>query len=44
MEVFIVVTFILGYIAITLEHPLKIDKLIPALVMMAVAGQESHLA
>ena len=37
MEVFIVVTFILGYIAITLEHPLKIDKLIPALVMMAVA-------
>ena len=37
MEVFILVVFILGYLAITLEHSLKIDKLIPALVMMAVA-------
>lgn len=31
----IVLTFILGYVSITLEHSLKIDKLIPALLMMA---------
>lgn len=37
MEVFIVVVFVLGYLAITLEHSLKIDKLVPALVMMALA-------
>lgn len=37
MEIFIVSVFILGYIAITIEHSLKIDKLIPALVMMALA-------
>lgn len=37
MEMFIVGVFILGYLAITLEHNLKIDKLIPALIMMAVA-------
>ena len=37
MEVFIVVVFILGYLAITLEHSLKIDKLVPALAMMALA-------
>ncbi len=36
MEVFVVLTFILGYIAITMEHTLKIDKLIPALLMMAL--------
>jgi Na+/H+ antiporter NhaD/arsenite permease-like protein len=36
MEIFIVVVFVLGYLAITLEHNLKIDKLIPALIMMAV--------
>lgn len=36
MEIFIVIVFILGYLAITLEHSLKIDKLIPALVMMSV--------
>lgn len=28
--------FILGYVAITIEHSLKIDKLIPALLMMAL--------
>ena len=32
----IIVVFIIGYLAITLEHNLKLDKLIPALVMMAV--------
>jgi Na+/H+ antiporter NhaD/arsenite permease-like protein len=36
MEIFIIIVFVLGYLAITLEHNLKIDKLIPALVMMAV--------
>ncbi len=37
MEIFIVSVFALGYLAITLEHNLKIDKLIPALIMMALA-------
>jgi Na+/H+ antiporter NhaD/arsenite permease-like protein len=37
MEIFIVSVFILGYFAITIEHQLKIDKLIPALLMMAIA-------
>ena len=35
MEAVIIIVFIAGYLAITLEHSLKIDKLIPALVMMA---------
>ena len=36
MEIVIVVIFILGYLAITLEHSIKIDKLVPALLMMAL--------
>lgn len=36
METIIILVFIFGYLAITLEHNLKIDKLIPALIMMAV--------
>lgn len=32
----IIIIFILGYLAITLEHNLKLDKLIPALGMMAI--------
>jgi len=36
MEVAVVLIFILGYVAITMEHSLKIDKLIPALLMMAL--------
>jgi len=36
LEALIVITFILGYVSITLEHSLKIDKLIPALLMMAI--------
>jgi Na+/H+ antiporter NhaD/arsenite permease-like protein len=36
MEVVVLATFIIGYVAITLEHTLKLDKLIPALMMMAV--------
>ena len=34
METAIVIVFILGYLAITLEHTLKIDKLVPALIMI----------
>lgn len=37
MESLVVITFVLGYLAITLEHNLKIDKLIPALGMMAIS-------
>ena len=37
METLIIAVFALGYLAITLEHNLKIDKLIPALVMMAIS-------
>jgi len=37
MEIFIVAVFAIGYLAITLEHAIKIDKLISALLMMAVA-------
>ena len=33
----VVLIFIVGYTAITLEHTLKIDKLIPALLMMALS-------
>ncbi|MEL7269228.1 MAG: sodium:proton antiporter NhaD [Bacteroidota bacterium] len=36
METLLIVIFVLGYLAITLEHTLKIDKLIPALAMMAI--------
>ena len=37
METIIIAVFVVGYLAITLEHSLKIDKLIPALIMMAVS-------
>ena len=37
METIIILVFVFGYLAITLEHTFKIDKLIPALVMMAVS-------
>jgi len=36
METIIILVFVLGYLAITVEHSIKIDKLIPALVMMAI--------
>lgn len=36
METILVLVFILGYLGIALEHSLKIDKLIPALAMMAI--------
>ncbi|RLD84627.1 MAG: sodium:proton antiporter [Bacteroidetes bacterium] len=35
METLIILVFAFGYLAITLEHNLKLDKLIPALGMMA---------
>ena len=36
MEAVIIIVFVLGYLAITLEHTLKIDKLIPGLRIIAV--------
>ena len=37
MEIFILCVFVLGYVAITMEHSTHLDKLIPALFMMAVS-------
>ena len=36
MEIILITIFIVGYLAITLEHYIKIDKLIPALAMMSI--------
>ena len=36
METIIIIVFLVGYLAITLEHNLRVDKLIPALAMMAI--------
>ena len=36
MEILLIAIFVLGYLAIAMEHTLKIDKLIPALGMMAL--------
>lgn len=36
MSAIIIALFIIGYLAITLEHPLKIDKTIPALLMSSI--------
>jgi Na+/H+ antiporter NhaD/arsenite permease-like protein len=36
MEILLIVIFVLGYMAIAMEHTLKIDKLIHALGMMAI--------
>ena len=35
MESILVAIFILGYLLITLEHPLRLDKTVPALIMAA---------
>ena len=35
MEIYVLIVFVLGYFAITIEHTIKIDKLIPALAAMA---------
>ncbi len=36
MEIVIILIFILGYLTITAEHPLNLDKTVPALIMAAV--------
>uniref|UniRef100_UPI0040493168 sodium:proton antiporter NhaD n=1 Tax=Flavobacterium sp. TaxID=239 RepID=UPI0040493168 len=36
MEILLIAIFVLGYVAIAMEHTFKIDKLIPALGMMAI--------
>ena len=36
LEIIIIIVFVLGYLGIAFEHSLKIDKLIPALIMMAI--------
>ena len=36
MELFLIIVFVLGYIAISIEHTIKINKLIPALLMMGI--------
>lgn len=36
MIALIIFVFIVGYLAITLEHPLKLDKTVPALLMAAI--------
>lgn len=36
MEVIIILLFVIGYLSITLEHPLKLDKSVPALLMASI--------
>jgi len=36
MESIIILIFVIGYLSITLEHPLKLDKTVPALIMSAL--------
>lgn len=36
MEAIIIIIFVLGYLLITLEHPLKLDKTVPALIMASL--------
>jgi len=36
MELILVFLFVIGYLSITLEHPLKLDKTVPALIMAAI--------
>jgi Na+/H+ antiporter NhaD/arsenite permease-like protein len=36
MELYLIIVFVLGYIAISIEHTIKINKLIPALLMMGI--------
>jgi Na+/H+ antiporter NhaD/arsenite permease-like protein len=36
MEIIIILLFAIGYLAITAEHPLKLDKTVPALIMAAI--------
>ena len=36
IESVIILIFIIGYLSITLEHPLKLDKTVPALIMASL--------
>jgi Na+/H+ antiporter NhaD/arsenite permease-like protein len=36
MESILILLFVIGYLSITLEHPLKLDKTVPALLMAAL--------
>ncbi|WP_291107893.1 sodium:proton antiporter NhaD [Flavobacterium sp. UBA6195] len=36
MEAILILLFVIGYLSITLEHPLKLDKTVPALLMAAL--------
>ena len=36
MESIVILIFVVGYLLITLEHPLKLDKTVPALLMAAI--------
>ncbi|HET8886322.1 MAG TPA: sodium:proton antiporter NhaD [Salinimicrobium sp.] len=36
MESILILVFVVGYLSITLEHPLNLDKTVPALIMAAV--------
>ncbi|WP_309400915.1 sodium:proton antiporter NhaD [Cerasicoccus maritimus] len=36
MKAIIILLFVLGYLAITLEHPLRLDKTVPALIMAVI--------
>lgn len=36
MESIIILIFVFGYLSITLEHPLRLDKTVPALIMAAL--------
>lgn len=36
MTILIILLFIIGYLSITLEHPLKLDKTVPSLLMAAI--------
>jgi len=36
MTSLIILIFVIGYLSITLEHPLKLDKTVPALLMAAL--------
>lgn len=36
MEAILILLFVIGYLSITLEHPLKLDKTVPALLMASL--------
>ncbi|WP_264550226.1 sodium:proton antiporter NhaD [Flavobacterium sp. N2820] len=36
MEALLILLFVIGYLSITLEHPLKLDKTVPALLMASL--------